>query len=107
MENRNFNFEWEFENFRLRSLHEIRDDLSSPLDKHMPVELVKFTDEKHEHMYTVAYFMPTGEGYSLKFVGSRPFEDISAEEIGTIWRQLQAAQKMLDAYHEACKDDDR
>ena len=29
--------------------------------------------------------------------------DIEPEEMSSIWAQLQAAQKMLDAYFEACR----
>ena len=103
MDNKNFNFEWEFGNFALRTVHEVSGDNSSPLRKSFPVELVKYTNEEHTRMYVVAYYTPTDEGYSLKFVGSRPFEDISAEEIGSVWIQLQAAQRMLDTFYRACE----
>ena len=36
-------------------------------------------------------------------VGNRPMVDIEPEEMKSIWAQLQAAQKMLDAYFEACR----
>ena len=33
--------------------------------------------------------------------------DINPDEMRSIWTQLQAAQKMLDAYFEACEKEER
>lgn len=101
-----FDFSWQFKNFEIRALHQNRTDKSSSLQKNCPIELVKYFSEEHNSCYVVAYFAHNEEGYELHFVGNRPFKDISPNEMKSIWRQLQAAQKMLDAYHEACQDDD-
>lgn len=100
---RDFNFSWKFKNFHIRTRHEDWKDRNSPLNKKYPVELVKYFDDKHSSCYTVAWFELDEEGYELHFVGNRPLVDISADEIGSIWIELQAAQRMLDAYFEACK----
>ena len=68
--------------------------------KNCPIELIKYFDEKHSSCYVVAWF--EDEGYELHFVGNRPMVDIEPEEMKSIWAQLQAAQKMLDVYFEAC-----
>ena len=104
MSNRRFHFEWGFKNFKIRTRHEDWGNKNSPLHKNMPVELIKYLDDKHDSCYTVAYFHLDAEGYELHFVGNRPMNDISAEEMASIWVQLQAAQKMLDAYYIACEE---
>lgn len=102
--NKDFNFSWKFKNFHIRTRHEDWNDRNSPLKKNYPVELVKYFDDKHSSCYTVAWFELDDEGYSLRFIGNRPLVDISADEIAAIWVELQAAQKMLDAYFEACQE---
>lgn len=103
MSNRNFNFNWKFKNFAVRTIHQDSEDKNSPLRKNCPVELVKYFDDKHSSCYTVALFELDDEGYELHFIGNRPMKDINADEMKSIWTQLQAAQKMLDAYFEACQ----
>lgn len=106
MANRNFEFNWEFRNFCIRTVHEDYKDKDSPLKKNCPVELIKYFDEKHKSCYVVAYFTLDEGGYDLHFVGNRPMKDISPEEMSSVWAQLQAAQKMLDAYFEACESEE-
>ncbi len=103
--NRDFNFSWKFKNFEIRTVHDGTDKKNLPLRKEYPVELVKYFDERHDSCYVVAMFKLEDEGYELHFVGNRPMKDIEPEEMCSIWRQLQAAQKMLDAYFKACKDE--
>lgn len=101
--NRDFEFSWKFKNFCIRTVHQDYKDRNSPLHKNHPIELVKYLDEKHSSCYVVAWFELDDEGYELHFIGNRPLKDISSEEISSIWTQLQAAQKMLDAYFQACE----
>lgn len=103
MANRNFNFNWEFKNFAIRTVHQDFKDRNSPLRKNCPVELIKYFDDEHSSCYVVAWFEHDEEGYELHFIGNRPMVDIDADEMKSIWVQLQAAQKMLDAYHLACQ----
>lgn len=102
MANRNFDFNWEFDKFKICTVHEDYKDKNSPLRKNCPVELFKYFDDKHNSGYVVAWFELDDEGYELHFIGNRPMKDISPQEMSRIWGQLQAAQKMLDAYFEAC-----
>lgn len=102
--NKRFEFSWEFKNFAIRTMHKNYEDRNSPIRKDCPIELIKYLDDKHSSCYVVAWFRLDDEGYELHFVGSRPFKDISADEMQSIWPQLQAAQKMLDAYFEACEE---
>ena len=94
---------WEFKNFAINTRHEDYRDRNSPIRKNCPIELVKYCDKNHSSCYTVVWFELDDEGYELHFVGDRSMKDISADEIKSIWPQLQAAQKMLDAYFEACE----
>lgn len=103
---RDFNFSWKFKNFEIHTVHQDSKDKNSPLRKNCPVELVKYFDDKHSNCYVVAWFELDNGGYDLHFIGNRPMKDISAEEISSIWLELQAAQKMLDAYFEACEKEE-
>ena len=111
--NKQFDFNWEFGNFKIRSVHESWDgvnccyDKTTPIRKNCPIELVKYYDhngEPHSSCYVVALFELDDEGYSLRSIGNRMFEDIDAEEIADVWKQLQAAQTMLDVYFDACRE---
>lgn len=104
--NRDFNFSWKFNNFHIRTRHEDWNDRNSPLYKKCPIELVKYFDDKHSSCYVVAWFELDDDGYELHFVGNRPLVDIDANEIASVWIELQAAQKMLDAYFEACRSEE-
>lgn len=96
--NKDFTFFWRFKNFAIRTVHQDWHDRNSPLLKNHPIELVKFFDDTYTKCYVVALFELNDEGYELHFIGDRPFKDIDANEIKEIWIQLQASQKMLDAY---------
>lgn len=107
--NKNFSFSWEFKNFAIRTVHEKWDDnnkcfdKSTPLRKNCPIELVKYFDNAHSSCFVVAWFELDDEGYELRGIGNRLFEYIDSDEISTIWKELQAAQKMLDAYFDVCQ----
>ena len=106
MTNRKFDFSWEFKNFAIMTVHEDYKDKNSPLRKNCPVELIKYFDDKHSSCYVVAWFELDDEGYELHFIGNRPMVDIDPDEMRSIWSQLQAAQKMLDAYFVACEKEE-
>lgn len=106
MATRNFEFNWEFRNFAIRTIRQDHKDKNSPLRKNCPIELIKYFDDTHKSCYVVAYFELDDEGYELHFVGGRPMKDIEPEEMRSIWAQLQAAQKMLDAFFEACQKEE-
>lgn len=63
------------------------------------------TDKKELHPTPLSSvsFSDSPRTMTLHFVGARPFDDISPDEIADIWPQLQAAQTMLDAYFDATK----
>lgn len=101
------NFSWKFGDYWITTVHENWLGHNHDYDRrtkirwNCPIELCKY-NPGHETRYTLAYFERDKEGdFELKSVGGRLFEEIDATEIGDIWAQLQAAQKMLDAYAEA------
>lgn len=105
--NTNLNFSWEFKLYKIRTIHEEWNNPKSKIRKDCPIELVKYTDETKSSCYTLAYFQLDDEGYELHSVGGRLFEEISSDEIGEVWSQLQAGQKMLDAYFKACEENEK
>lgn len=115
--NRDFNFHWRFKDFEICTVrdeytnNEYRYDNDSPINKYIPVELVKWEDytdkegKQHHSCFVVALWRRTDDyTYELQFVGDRPFEHIEPDEIADIWVQLKAAQNMLDAYAMATRD---
>ena len=53
---------------------------------------------------SIAYFVRNDEGYSLKFVGARPFMYVADERVPELWEALQEAQKVLDAWFDETED---
>ena len=96
MEN-NFDFSWTYKDFAIRTKHQ--NFTNDPVDKNRPLELVKYNDREHTTCFTLAWFVLTKEGYELQFVGDRPFEYISPNDISEIWVQLMIAQKVLDLFY--------
>ena len=91
--NKPFKFEWEYDDFCVRTAH--RAD-GSPY-----VELVKYYDGSsgRRNCYTIAYWIKGKEGWDLRFVGDRMLE-LSQLRIEKVWAQLCAAQIMLQAWYE-------
>ena len=100
--NERLEFSWEFKDYAIKTLREDWNNPNSKIREDCPIELVKYNDSAHSSCYVLAYFHLDDEGYELHSVGGRLFDNISSEDIAEIWAQLQAGQKMLDAYHEAC-----
>ena len=104
--NKNFDFSWQFKNYGIHTVHTEWGNKDSPVRKDCPIELVRYFDDSHSSCYTIADWALDDEGYELRFVGNRPFVDIEPEEMASIWKQLRAAQKMLDEYFKANEDDE-
>ena len=112
-----FNFHWRFDDFEICTVredytnNEYRYDNDSPIRQNIPVELVKWENwiDKdgvgHRNCFVIAWWTKTKEDvYELQFVGNRPFEHITPDEIAEIWVQLKAAQNMLDTYAIAIRE---
>lgn len=48
--------------------------------------------------FSIAYFKRGKEGYSLQFVGARPFMYVAEERVPELWKALHEAQKVLDGW---------
>ena len=48
--------------------------------------------------FSIAYFKRGKEGYSLQFVGARPFMYVAEERVPELWKALREAQDTLDAW---------
>lgn len=64
------------------------------------IELVKWERDidNNEWCFTLAYFVRGKEGYSLRFVGARPFLYLSDAEASELWKELRIAQSVLDTF---------
>lgn len=62
------------------------------------VELVKWQKDSHdrEYCFTLAYFRRGNEGYSLIFVGDRPFRYLADENIKEVWYELWMTLAVLN-----------
>lgn len=56
--------------------------------------------------FSIAYFKRGEEGYSLYFVGARPFLYVDESRVPELWKALQEAQKVLDAWFDETEDMD-
>lgn len=101
--NINFCFSWDFRNFAIETNY----NKDGSINKRYPLNLIKYDDNSHTTNFVVARWKKDSDGYALEFIGNRPFKEITPEDIASIWVQLQAAQKMLDEYFEACENEER
>lgn len=66
-------------------------------------EIVRWITSDKPHYYTLAIFDQTKEGYNIRFIGNRPFDDAISNDFWTIAKMAQA---ILDLFW-CDKDDDR
>lgn len=106
-ENLSFSFRLGDIELRTKSLWEIDGATgkyaeTNELDMKSPAEVVKWFDkgknaDGKETCYTLLYWIRDSEGYDMRFVGNRPFIELTADEISTLWPIMDAMQKFLDA----------
>ena len=63
-------------------------------------------DSKNRSCYVIGMWEKDSEGWDLRFIGSRPFnvfEDDWGLDIETLWKGIQACQKILNAHFEVTK----
>lgn len=90
--NKPFKFEWEYDDFGVRTAYRVN---GTPY-----VELVKWYDENGRRLcYTIAYWYRGNDGWDLRFVGDRMLE-LSNLHIEKVWAQLCVAQIMLQKWYE-------
>jgi hypothetical protein len=66
-------------------------------------EIVKWTTTTTRHCYTLAVFDQDKEGYNLRFIGNRPFDDkIRSTDF---WAITKMAQAILDLFWSRNHDD--
>ena len=63
--------------------------------KHVTAEIIKW---ENGSCYTLAYWKKDGEGYYLKFVGRRPFDNCDKD---TFWILADFGQYYLDLFFES------
>ena len=96
--NANLEFSWKYKDYELKACpkHLARFSEDEPNET---IDLVKSFDYNGKRCgYSLAYFIRKSEGYDLRFVGNRPFEDIPAEDVLEVWEALKTAQAVLDAF---------
>ena len=95
----NFNFRYKDYELKACPSRLVRFDPEEPNET---IDLVKWdmTDDDRPFCFSLAYFSRGSDGYSLRFVGDRPFEYIDAEDVPIVWIMLKQAQEILDRYFE-------
>ena len=96
--NANLEFSWKYKDYEIHACpkHLVRFCEDEP---NVTIDLVKWYDHGGKRLcYSLAYFIKKEEGYDLRFVGNRPFEDIDAEDVLEVWEALKTAQAVLDAF---------
>lgn len=96
--NSNLEFSWKYKDYELRACPK-RLARFYEGEPNETIDLIKWFDRGEKRLcYSLAYFIRKEEGYDLRFVGSRPFEDIDAEDVPEVWEALKTAQAVLDAF---------
>lgn len=63
--------------------------------EHTTAEIIKWSNDKFESCYVLAYWVKSSEGFDLHFLGSRPFDGI---DFFTFMKLAQLGQDELDKY---------
>lgn len=106
MANVRLEFGWKYKCYELRACPKHLARLS-PDEPNETIDLVKWTEDGdgRSFCYSLAYFVRYSEGYYLRFVGDRPFQNIEKEDVPIVWSALHAAQTILDTFW-ALQDED-
>lgn len=92
-------FNWKYKNYELRACpkHLAR---FTPYEPNETIDFVSWKKDGKgkDYCFSLAYFLKGSEGYYLKFVGDRPFQYIDEDDVPYVWKALNAAQKILDAF---------
>ena len=62
--------------------------------RHITAEIIKWHENK-ETCHTIAYWARDEEGFYIKFIGRRPFDDCSGD---IFWKIAKIGQEHLDEY---------
>lgn len=97
--NENLEFQWKYKDYELKACPK-RLVRYSEDESNETIDLIKWFDHDGRRLcYSLAYFIRKSEGYDLRFVGNRPFEDIDTEDVPKVWEALKTAQAVLDAFY--------
>lgn len=89
-----FNIQWDELGLRSCGKHLLREGV-----EHTTAEIIKWQGDT---CFVLAYWVKDSEGYDLKFVGSRPFN----EDRDTFWLLAKQGQRMLDIHFEELERED-
>lgn len=107
MADKQLEFSWKYKNYELVACpkHLARFSADEPNET---IDFVYWTKEHNgkSYCFSLAYFTKGSEGYTLRFVGDRPFRYIEKEDIQPVWCALDAAQKILDIFFELPNEED-
>ena len=94
------NFNWKYKDYELRACpkHLVR---FSDEEENETIDLIKWQTHKEDgkrYCFSLAYWKRGSEGFDLSLVGSRVFEYIEEYDLEVVWKQLHAAQLVLDNF---------
>lgn len=92
-------FRWKYKCYELRACPE-RLVAMYPGEPNTTIDLVmwdKYENGK-DYCFSLAFFVRGKEGYSLRFVGPRPFENVDGDSLPVLWKGLKLAQKALNVF---------
>ena len=99
-------FRWKYKNYVLRACPK-RLARFFPEEPNETIDFVLWQkdDKGKDYCFSLAYFRKDSEGYYLHFVGNRPFQYIAEEDVPYVWKALNAAQTVLDAFFDIFTDE--
>ena len=87
-----FSFNWKHKDYEIRKTQSVSSN-------HDYWELVKWEEHNGKRTcFTLAQFDNSND-CDLRFIGSRPFEYIDDEDLGTVWDALKMCQNTLVCYN--------
>lgn len=99
-------FRWKYKNYELRACpkHLAR---FTPDEPNETIDFVLWEKDGNgkDFCFSLAYFIKGSGSYDLKFVGDRPFQYIAEEDVPYVWKALNAAQTVLDAFFDIFTDE--
>lgn len=99
------NFSWKYKDYELRACPKCLVK-TRIYDKNETIDFIKWatnSDDK-KYCFSLAYWRREDEGYELKFVGNRPFDEIETEDIEKVWGALRMAQNVLNEWFKLAYD---
>lgn len=102
MNSMELNFNWKYKDYELRACPK-RLVKFSEYEQNETIDFIKWQTSKKDgerYCFSLAYWKRGKDGFDLRLVKTRAFDEIDEEDLAIIWKQLHIAQLVLDKFWE-------